>query len=176
VGESGIESPFNGASVGTIEEYGSGQILRSIWLAHLAIRAAGSPLIGSIITGKMEERMKSFAICPVSLEDAGTIIEGCKCCAAGPRVCQPLFPASPASESVFLDGLAERMIIAEKARMVTREEALSVLARYPDHPLLISKVSGQYLEICRSEPSVCIYWKMRRSRMKMGDFSPKAPG
>jgi len=120
--------------------------------------------------------MESFAIRPISLEDAGTIIEGCRCCAAGPRVCQPLFPASPASESVFLDGLAERMIIAEKARMVTKEEALSVLAKYPDHPLLFSKVSGQYLEVCRSEPSVCIYWKMRRSGMKMGDFASKTPG
>jgi hypothetical protein len=151
----------------TVEDYGSGRILRSIRFAHLGLRAAGSPLIGPVITRIMEERMESFGIRPVTLDDAGTIIEGCRCCAAGPRVCQPLFPGSAVSESVFIDELAERMAVAGKARMVTKDQAVETLTKYPHNPLLISKVSGRYQEICRSDPEVCIYWKMRRSGMNV---------
>jgi hypothetical protein len=153
--------------VATIEEYGSGRILRSIRLAHLAFRATGYPLIGPVITRKMEERMESFAIRPVSLNDAKTIIEGCRCCAAGSRICQPIFPASTASESVFLDGLAERMVEVKKARMVTKDQAIEILLNYPHNPLVLSKVSGRYLEICRSDPEVCIYWKMQRNGLNV---------
>jgi len=41
--------------VALIEDYGSGRILRSIRIAHIALRASGSPLIGPVITRKMEE-------------------------------------------------------------------------------------------------------------------------
>ena len=151
----------------TVEEYGSGKILHSIRLAHIALRVTGVLLFGPIVAAKMEQRMEPFAICPITLGYAGSIIGKCRCCAAGSRVCQPLFPASPVSESVFLDELAERMVEAGKARTVTKEGAVSVLGKYPDKPLLLSKVSGGTVEISRSEPSVCIYWKMRRGGLKV---------
>jgi hypothetical protein len=151
----------------TVEDYGSGRILRSIRFAHLALRFTGVPLLGPVVARKLEERMESFAICPVTLNDAGAIIEGCKCCAAGPRVCQPVFPVSAVSESIFLDGLAKRMAEAGKATMVTKDLAVEILSKYPQNPLVLSKVSGRYLEICRSEPDVCIYWKMRRKGLNV---------
>jgi hypothetical protein len=151
----------------TIEEYGSGRILQSIRLADLCLRATGFPLLGPVITRKMEERMAPFDIHPIALNNARAIIEGCRCCAAGPRVCQPLFCGSAMSESVFIDELAERMAEAGKARMVTKDQAVATLMNYPHNPLVLSKVSGRYLEICCSDPKVCIYWKMQRSGLKV---------
>jgi len=106
--------------------------------------------------------MEPFAILPITREEAFGLIEHCRCYATGPRVCLPLYPDSPATEAVFLDDLAGVLIRAGKARRVTSGEACRILARYPDNPLVLSRVSGRYMEICRSEPSVCIYWKMRR--------------
>ena len=146
----------------TVEDYRSGRILRSIRFAHLCLRATRFPLIGPIITRKMKGQMEPFGIHPITIDDAKTIIEGCRCCATGPRVCQLLFPESAVSESVFTDELAERMAETGKARLVTKDLAMEIIGKYPDNPLLLSKVSGRYMEICRSEPDVCIYWKMRR--------------
>jgi hypothetical protein len=151
----------------TVEDYGSGRILRSIRFAHIGLMAVRSPFIGPVIARKLEERMEPFGIRPITQNEAGTIIEGCRCCAAGPRVCQSLFPDAGATESVFLDDLADQMIIKKKARQVTRAQALETLRNYPDNPLILSKVSGQYLEICRSVPEVCIYWKMKKSGLKI---------
>ena len=149
----------------TIEEYGSGRILRSIRLAHLALRCTVLPLAGPVIRKKLELRMKPVAIRPISPDEAARIIRECRCCAAGSRICQPLFPDAVSTEAVFLDDLAERLVQVHEARPVTADHALEVLGKYPDNPLLLSKVSGQYLEICRSVPDVCIYWKMRRNGM-----------
>jgi hypothetical protein len=149
----------------TVEEYGSGRILRSIRLAHFALRFTGFPLLGPVIIKKLELRMEPFAIRPITLAEAGRIIETAGSCAAGPRVCQSLFPDAGATESVFLDDLADRMAGAGKARIVTKDAALSALKKYPDNPLVLSRVSGRYLEICRSDPASCIWWKLKRKGM-----------
>jgi hypothetical protein len=151
----------------TAEDYGSGRILRLIRRAHLTLRFTGVPLIGPNITRNLEMGMESFAIRPITIEEALRILEECGCCAAGPRVCQPLFPGSAVSESVFIDELAERMAEAGKARMVTMDQAVETLMKYPHNPLVLSKVSGRYLEICHSDPEVCIYWKMRRKGLNV---------
>jgi hypothetical protein len=151
----------------TVEDYGSGRILRSIRQAHRACRLTGIPFLGPAIQKQLELRMVPFAIRPITLDEAGRIIGCCRDCAVGPRICQPLFPESERSEAVFLDALAGRMAEAGKARKVTPEQALETLRQYPGNPLILSKVSGQYLEICRSVPSVCIYWKMRRIGLKV---------
>lgn len=151
----------------TIEEYGSGRILRSIRLSHLALGITGVPFAGPAVAKNLELRMESFGIHPITLEEAGRVIERCGHCAAGPRICQPLFPESGVSESVFLDELADRMVMAGRARPVTRDQAIETLGKYPDNPLLLSKVSDRYLEICRSVPEICIYWKMRRAGLNV---------
>ena len=151
----------------TIEEYGSGRILRSIRLAHLSLRFAGLPLIGPVITKKLEQRMEPFAIRPITLDEAGRIIRECGRCAAGPRICQPLFPDAVLTDTIFLEDLADRMVQEKKARPVTADQALDVLGKFPDNPLILSKVSGQYREICRSVPEVCIYWKMLKKGMDL---------
>ena len=150
-----------------IDDYASGRILHAIRRAHRALRFMRVPVAGRCIGAMMERRMESFATVPITMDIARGALRRSRCCSSGPRVCSPLFPESPASEAIFLDDLAEAMAGAGKARMVTGEEAVRILERYPEQPLLCSKVSGRYLEICRSEPSVCIYWKMRQAGMKV---------
>jgi len=150
----------------TIEDYCSGRILVLIRRAHIALRIGQLPLVGSWTKRTLQERVAPLGIHPVTLDEAGDIIRCCRCCAAGPRVCQPLFPGSSESESIFLDELASGMIGVRKAVPVTKDQAMTILRKYPDKPLVLSPVSGKCLEICRSEPRVCIYWKMRRNGIK----------
>jgi hypothetical protein len=147
----------------TVDDYRSGRILQLIRIAHFALRLSGIAIIGPLIKRKLEQRMVHFCIRPITLHEAAAIIGRSRNCAAGPRVCQPLFPQSSYSESVFLDALAEGMVKCNKARSLSKEQAIETLMKYPRHPLVISKVSDQYMEICRSEPEVCIYWKMRKA-------------
>ena len=149
----------------TIEEYGSGRILKLIQRAHLALACTGVPLAGPALQKNLEKRMRAFEIRPITMHEAETVIGSCRHCAVGPRICQPLFPTAAATESVFLDELADRLVEAGQARGVSQMQAVEALTNYPANPLLLSRVSGRYLEICRSEPSVCIYWKMRRKGM-----------
>ncbi len=151
----------------TIEEYGSGRVLRDIRYAHFALGCTHLPLAGPAVVRKLEQKMAPLGIRPVSSEEAGQLIDGSGRCAAGPRICCNLFPRSVGSEAVFLDELADRLVAANKAAFVTREQAKECLARFPKNPLVVSKVSGRYLEICRSDPEVCIYWKMRRAGLKV---------
>jgi len=151
----------------TIEGYGSGQVLRDIRYAHIALGCTRLPLAGPAVGRKLEQRMEPLGIRPVTPAEAELLIDGCGRCAAGPRICSPLFPRSACSEAIFLDELADRLVAANKAAFVTKEQAKTVLARYPKNPLVVSKVSGRYLEICRSDPEVCIYWKMRRAGLKV---------
>lgn len=147
----------------SIDDYASGRVLRQIRLAHAALGITGIPVAGRRVKSALERRMEPLAICPATLEEASAVIERSRHCAAGERICRPIFPDTAATEAVFLDDLADRLVAAGKARNVTKNEAVAVLERYPGNPLLLSRVSGQYLEICRSDPAVCIWWKMRRA-------------
>jgi hypothetical protein len=151
----------------TVKEYGSGRILKDIRLAHFALGIAGIPIVGPVFARRLEQRMQPLGLRQITLEVARSVIDACGHCAAGPRICQPLFHQSAASGAVFLDELADRLVAAGKARPVIKEQAKAILAKYPDNPLILSRVSGRYLEICRSDPKVCIYWKMRRGGLNV---------
>ncbi|WP_156785990.1 hypothetical protein [Archaeoglobus veneficus] len=57
------------------------------------------------------------------------------------------------------------MVKIGKARMVTKEEAVKTLKKYST-PIIVSKVSGKYMEICRSSPRECVYWCAERAGLK----------
>ena len=57
------------------------------------------------------------------------------------------------------------MVKAGKARVVSKEEAVETLKKYGT-PIIVSKVSGQYNEICRSSPKECVYWNAERAGLK----------
>jgi len=78
------------------------------------------------------------------------------------RVCRELHRNSELTESVFLNELAEGMVKSGKARYVAEKEAINTLEKYYGKPLIVSRVSGRYVRICRSLPEVCIYRRMEK--------------
>ena len=86
--------------------------------------------------------------------------------AVGERVCRPLHPGSEFTGSVFLDELAEAMIDAGHARRASIEEAARTLDAGKGHPLVMSKVSGRYLEICASVRESCVFWQAERQGIR----------
>jgi len=52
------------------------------------------------------------------------------------------------------------MTNAGKARYVENEEDINTLKKYLKNPLILSKVSNKYMEICRSYPEDCVYYNM----------------
>lgn len=48
-----------------------------------------------------------------------------------------------------------------KARYVKKIDTINILKNYPENPLILSKVSNKYLEICISYPKDCIFLKMQ---------------
>ncbi|MBO8175678.1 MAG: hypothetical protein H0Z18_10500 [Thermococcus sp.] len=57
------------------------------------------------------------------------------------------------------------MVKVGKARFVSKEEVIEVLKRYKT-PIIISKVSGKYMEICHTSPRDCVYWNAERRGLK----------
>ncbi len=147
----------------TADDYASGRILRSIRIGHAILSLAPIPVLGRTLAGALVKKLPAPAIKPVPGSAAREIIARSRCCAAGIRVCQPLFPDAPVTEAIFLDDLAERMVAAGKAVMLPPDQAREVLDRYPKNPVILSPVEGRYQEICCSDPATCLYWRIRRT-------------
>ena len=64
-----------------------------------------------------------------------------------------------------MNELAEKMVKAGKARFTSKEEAIRILSKYTT-PIIVSKVSGKYMEICRSHPKTCVYWNAERKGLR----------
>jgi hypothetical protein len=109
---------------------------------------------------------KSFEPQIINMDQAIDIILKSDKCAVGERVCRVLNENSEFTESVFLNSLAKGMIDAGKAQPVEKEAAIITLKEYPKNPLILSKVSGKYSEICRSAPQYCVFYRLERCHMK----------
>ncbi|NTV01286.1 MAG: hypothetical protein HGB04_00675 [Chlorobiaceae bacterium] len=146
--------------MGTIEDYRSGRIRTSIGKAlHVlgasALADAPDASIVALKICEFEPVVVSFAEAVAAIGNASTL-------AIGERVCRPLHHGSVFTESVFLDELAEAMIEAGHARKAGIEEAEGLLGEQTGNPLLMSKVSGRYLEICASSVDTCVFWKAEK--------------
>lgn len=150
----------------TVADYCNGRILTLIRLAHRALDLVSIPVFGPVIRSSLEQRMKSSGIRAGTVLDAMAILEASDRCATGFRICLPLFPDTAKSEAVFLDELADAMAGAGKARIATKEKAAEIIRNHARNPLILSKVSGKYLEICCSDPGSCIYWRMKNYGLK----------
>ncbi|MBL7067798.1 MAG: hypothetical protein ISS29_08125 [Candidatus Marinimicrobia bacterium] len=149
-----------------VNDYITGKILVDTKLALRYLKFVKIPVIGSLIGKKLLDKVKSFEPRLIDMETASKLIQEAEKCAAGERVCRAIHKNSEHTESVFLDELAEGMIEAGKARDITKEEALNNLKKYLNNPLILSKVSGKYMEICPSSPGECVYWNMERCKLK----------
>jgi hypothetical protein len=144
----------------TINDYKSGNVVRNVKLT-VFLKFVEFPIIGPFVGGKLLEKTKSFEPRIINMDQATDIILKSDKCAVGERVCRVLNENSEFTESVFLNSLAEGMIDAGKAQPVEKEAAISTLKKYPKNPLILSKVSGKYSEICRSAPQYLCLLQIR---------------
>jgi hypothetical protein len=101
-----------------------------------------------------------------TFEQAARMIAAAHHCAVGTRICRAVRPEAPLTRAVFLDALAEEMARAGKARTVTAAEAIANLSAYRKHPIVASRVSGNYAEICPTRAKKCLYWNMEKHKRK----------
>ena len=150
----------------TIEQYQSGKAAKMAKQAVEMIQSTEGAILateqGEIITNNVR------ALKPLQLNEkqATGFIEKAQRCAVGERICKCMYPEARRSEAIFLDELAEAMVCAGKANFITKEDARSVIKRYPGFPIVISEVSGKYMEICRSWPEKCVYWNMEQHHVR----------
>ena len=121
------------------------------------------PLIGGYIGKKLLEKIEKFEPLQITVDEASGFIKNARKVAVGPRVCFALHNRDFA-ESVFLDELAEELVNTGKAKYTTEEDAINTLMGYSErYPIVASRVSGKYREICCSSPRDCVYWNMERN-------------
>ncbi|NTU68683.1 MAG: hypothetical protein HGB02_07375 [Chlorobiaceae bacterium] len=149
-----------------IEDYRSGRILTGIKMALEMIGNNRTGLTETPDALRIKEKICEFEPVVVSLEEAVAAVRDAGTIAIGERVCRPLHPSSEFTESVFLDELADAMIEAGHAHLANNEVAARVLAAHRGHPLVMSKVSGKYLEICASSRESCVFWKAERKGIR----------
>ena len=149
-----------------VNDYTAGKVLADVKLAIFLLRFANIPIVG-FVTGKvLLRRTRKFEPRLIDMKIASELIGKSRKCAVGERVCRELYKNSGFTESVFPDELADGMTAAGKAEYVTKEKAISTLKKYPDNPLILSKISGKYMELCCSSPDVCVYWNMGKCGLK----------
>jgi hypothetical protein len=146
----------------TIEQYKSGQAAKAAKQAVDMIQSTRGAVLDTAQGQIIIENVKSLGPLQLSVKQAVEFINKADMCAVGDRLCKCMYPDARHSETIFLDELAEAMVVAGKAAYIGKEEAQSVIKRYSGFPIVISKVSGKYMEICRSWPKKCVYWNMEK--------------
>lgn len=150
----------------TVEDYKSGRVVEGVRRIMGIIDASSGSIKDSKTGGRIVEEMQRLDPVKLSPEEASRLVQEAGKCAVGERVCRALDKSSPLTESVFLDELAEGMVEAEKASYVTKDEAMSVLRKFPGHPIVATRVSGKHAEICNTWPRGCIYWKLEKCGLR----------
>ncbi len=149
-----------------VEDYVSGKILEDAETTLRAIKAVELSLIGSYVGKKLLEKIEKFEPMQITVDEASGLIKNARNVAVGQRFCFALHNRDFA-ESVFLDELAEGLVNAGKARYTNKEDAINALRRYSEYnPIIASKVSGKYMEICCSSPRDCVYWNMEKKGLR----------
>ncbi len=158
-----------------IHDYTTGKIIENYKKATICLALLRIPIIGDMVGGKVVTKTLAFEPKLIDKETASGLIQKSSKCAVGERVCREVYKDSEYTEAVFLDELAEGMVDAGKAKYVDGNEAVETLEKYTKNPLIISKVSGKYLEICATLPKTCIYWNMHRHGLRCIEVSNPEP-
>jgi hypothetical protein len=146
----------------SIEDYTSGKIQEQAGRALSLLKASDESLAGTEMGDLMLAQISHYAPRLLDMAAAAERIEAADRCAVGPRACYPNTPGVEFTQAVFLDALADGMVAAGKAEMVSKQAAIEALATYKQNPLVLSTVSGQPMELCRTSPENCIYWNMEK--------------
>lgn len=146
----------------TIEQYISGQAAEGVKLAVDLMQSTNGSVLNTEQGQFIADRVKQLKPLRINEKQASDYIKNADKCAVGERVCKCMYPDAKFSEAIFLDELADAMIGAGKAKPISKEEAITVIKQYPGFPIVISKVSGKYMEICRTWPEKCLYWNLEK--------------
>ena len=157
----------------TVQAYISGQVCEQIQQVFSIFDSAQGPLNGNRAGDAMLNAVSALAPQKLSIDEATALIQKSKKCATGHRVCRAVHKGTPLTEAVFLDELAQGMTEAGKATLVTKDEAIKTINAYRKSPIIVSKVSGKYQEICPTWPKKCLYWNMEKHKLKCIDKKKK---
>ena len=146
----------------TVEQYKSGEAAKAVKMAWQAMKAIEGDLAADEIGKMIIDTVRGLSPQKVKLDQAAELIAQADKCAKGERVCRCQFPDSPLSESVFLDELAEGLVKAGKAEFATPDQAVTVLKNGKGKPIVVTKVEGKYMEICRTWHEHCVYWNLEK--------------
>jgi hypothetical protein len=151
----------------TISEYMSGKICEQISLALSIMNNAPKGQLNGTKIGKVLLRnVGELKPRKMKVEEAIALIRKSQKCAIGERVCRCLHKEAPLSETVFLDELAVGIMSAGKARFVDVDAAIANVRKYHTGPVVVSKVSGKHMEICRTWAKRCVYWNMEKHKLQ----------
>ena len=150
----------------TIEQYKTGKAGESVRLAYEAMKALEQPLQETQLAELFNKHLDDLQPLKVDEKMAFAFIDKADRCAIGDRLCECEFPDAPHTTAVFLEELADAMVEVGKAAYASKEEAKAAITKYQGKPLVVSKVSGEYREICRTWPKYCFYWNIEKHGMK----------
>jgi len=149
----------------TIDEYKSGKAAKAVRLAFETMQALELPLLETELADIFAKNVEELTPLAVDEKQAFEFIGKADRCAIGDRLCKCEFPEAPSSCAVFLEELADAMVEVGKAEYASKEEAMTALSQHKGRPLVVSKISGKYMEICRTWPENCFYWNMEKRGM-----------
>lgn len=149
--------------MGNTDDYRTGKIVEGIKKAEMVLDNREAFAAGDPVFERIREKIVAFRPVWITTEKAVELIRRAEIVAVGERVCRALHPASPETQTVFLDGLAGAMAEAGKAEIVTAAEAAQVINRQARHRIIASMVSGKYLELCAAWPKECVFCKAERA-------------
>ncbi len=150
----------------TVKDYATGEVLSKARQVFTILESAEGPLNDTDIGNRLLREMQKIDPLTTGVKGASKFINESSACAVGARICREMNENSEFTETVFLDELADGMVKAGRAKYTTKEDAIRTLGKYPKNPLVVSKVSGKRMEVCRSCLATCVYWNMEKHGLK----------
>lgn len=149
----------------TIEQYKSGLVAKMVKQAYDIMQTMDGPVSESEFASSYQKQLNELVPIRLDQAQAERFIDDAERCAVGERACRSAFEDAPYTRSVFLDELADGLVDVGKAEYVSKEKAKEVLSEYRS-PIIISKINGKYMEICRTWPKYCFYWNLEKCGLK----------
>ncbi len=149
-----------------VQDYVSGNILSLIEKGFRLFRYLRIPILGLIVKKYGIKELKKCDPKKISADDAGKLIRESNRCAVAQRVCNALNGGADSGKSVFLDELAVGLVQAGKADYVEKADAIRTIVENRKGAIVITRVSGKHMEICRTIPKNCIYWNSEKHGLK----------
>ena len=150
----------------SVDDYVSGNILRMLKTGFRLFDRFRIPILGMLAKKPVKAELKKCAPQKVSADQVRTLIQKADRCAVGQRVCNALYKGADLGESVFLDELAEGLVQAGKAHYTDKASAVKAILEGRRGPIVITRVSGKYMEICRTIAKNCFYWNSEKHGLK----------